>query len=153
MDKYKIAVQIASCFGIGHLPKAPGTWASLYTAAIAYLLQVYIGTSALFVFFTAACLLSIWSADIILKNNPDDPDPSWIVIDEVAGQSFVFFYLFLSNVGFAAVAFLLFRAFDIFKPWPISWVDKKFPNTFGVLADDVLAGIISGFLLFLFQVI
>ncbi len=149
----KLATQIASGFGTGYLPKAPGTWASLYTAAIVFLLQIYLGQTALFLFFAAACLLSIWSVDVILKSDSSSKDPSWIVIDEVAGQTLVFFYVFDHELWLAILAFLAFRAFDIIKPWPISYVEKRFQNSFGVLADDILAGILAGVVVFIAQAI
>ncbi len=148
----KLATQIASCFGVGHLPVAPGTWASMYTAAVAFLIQFYLGLTGLLVFFIAACLLSIWSVEMILRSDSSDKDPSWVVIDEVAGQSFVFFYMFDNQWWLAIIGFLAFRLFDILKPWPISWIDRKFQNSFGVLADDLAAGVLAGLAIFLFQI-
>ena len=76
--------------------------------------------------------------DIHQKTNKDK-DPNYIVIDELVGQLLVLSIVPLDWIYFFA-AFILFRIFDIYKPWPISWADKRISNGFGIMFDDILAG-------------
>lgn len=147
----KFARPIASLFGVGFLPQAPGTWASAYAAALSFLIQFYFGSIALLVFCLLACLLSLWSAEMILKQEPDLKDPSWIVMDEVAGQSLAFLYLFQMSPWLLLLGFALFRLFDILKPWPVSYFDQKVAGSPGILADDLMAGFMAGIGVFLAQ--
>jgi phosphatidylglycerophosphatase A len=82
------------------------------------------------------------ASEIHQKRN-EDKDPSYIVIDELVGQLLVLSITPLDWIYFFT-AFLLFRVFDIFKPWPISWADRKFRNGFGIMFDDVLAAGYAG---------
>lgn len=147
----KFARLLASGFGIGYWPKAPGTWASAYTAGFAFLIQIYLGNIALLVFAALVCILCVWVTEQLIKKDPSLSDPSWIVLDEVAGQSIVFAYVFDRDIWLAILAFAAFRFFDILKPWPISVVDRKMTGSLGVLLDDVVAGILAGLVVYLVQ--
>ncbi len=140
---------IATFFYIGLLPKAPGTWGSLAALPFAIMLHNWGGFTALFsatviVFFVG------WWATIQETAGQEDHDPGEIVIDEVAGQwitllpaSYLFTRHDLPLIWPALIAgFIFFRLFDILKPWPISWADKK-STAFGVMLDDILAGIFA----------
>jgi phosphatidylglycerophosphatase A len=149
---------IATWFYSGLIKPAPGTWGSLAALPFAYLmLWAGWGIWALMI----ACLVIFilgWWATFEETKDKDDHDPGEIVIDEVVGQWLALSPLFLFNTMFNmsdktgfhstgfyisfALAFGLFRLFDILKPWPVSWADKK-STPFGVMFDDVLAGIMA----------
>lgn len=144
---------ITSFFGAGLLPKAPGTWGSLAAIPAAWALHG-LGGPILLAIATIALFALGWWATAEFTKGSDDHDPSEIVIDEVVGM---FIALFPLSAGMYMVgaepwvfpypgwvaAFLAFRLFDIWKPWPISWADNK-ETALGVMLDDVLAGMIAG---------
>lgn len=140
---------IATGLGTGLLPKAPGTWGSLLGAALAFLAYGAGGVHGLMVVFLMTTFGGWVATEQVLKaKNFEDPDPNYIVIDEIAGISLTLIlihvvrgYIF-PDIFF--ISFLLFRIFDILKPFPISWVDHKLakkPKTaaLGVMLDDLLA--------------
>lgn len=134
---------VATLGGIGRIRPAPGTWGSL--AAMPAMLLGPAGAAIL------ACLVGVlgWVAvRSVLADRPAD-DPGWIVVDEAAGMLVVLAAL-PAGAGWvgAVAAFLLFRAFDILKPWPVSWADGLHGAT-GVMLDDILAGAIAAALLLL----
>jgi phosphatidylglycerophosphatase A len=142
----KAAYVIASFFGVGYCPKASGTAGSLATLPFAFLLTYYGGFYAMLAFFVLVYAIGTVSSKEVLKYTSHDP--SLIVIDEVAGQlmPLVFFAAFeLPEVHIwwlyiALPSFVLFRIFDIFKPFPASYFDKKMLNEHGVMLDDIAAG-------------
>lgn len=153
IDQTRVATSVACLAGLGHLRPAPGTIASAYTAALCYVLLVYTSPIAIYGLTLVAIILSLWSVGVWHRAQADQAiDQSWIVIDEVAGQSLVFWYIFSNDWRWTLAAFVLFRFFDILKPWPISWADRQFKTSFGVLFDDLLAGIFAGLILFGMQV-
>ena len=79
-----------------------------------------------------------------------DNDPSMIVIDEAAGLSLTLAFAEMSLMS-VFLGFVLFRFFDIAKPWPVSWLEKRFSGAFGIMIDDIAAGLIAGILLFFIQ--
>lgn len=128
---------ISTCCGLGYLPFAPGTWGSLLALPLAWLMLSqwgpYILLIVAFVLFLAGML-----ASAIHQKRIEDKDPSYIVVDELVGQLLVLSIAPL-DWGYFFIAFLLFRIFDIYKPWPISWADKNIRNGFGIMFDDLLA--------------
>ncbi|MEM8787522.1 MAG: phosphatidylglycerophosphatase A [Pseudomonadota bacterium] len=143
-------IRAITTFGfIGRVPVAPGTAGSLAAVPVAWLLHGLGGVILLIGATAAVVLLGIWA---IARDTGGaaDPDRSEIVIDEVAGQWIALFPL---SAGLSArgaepweiplmgglVAFVLFRIFDILKPWPVSWADRQ-KTPLGVMLDDVLAG-------------
>jgi phosphatidylglycerophosphatase A len=143
---------LTSCFGLGWLPVAPGTWGSL-PPAIIFALTCQLGASALIVGIVMAAVILAGSVACV-RLAPDaiaatgKNDPGEVVADEVAGQGVTFLVSPLLGTGpvssgqmwlVALAGFLLFRAFDIAKPWPIRKLEK-FPQGWGILADDLLAG-------------
>ena len=142
---FHLASLISTCFGLGYLPLAPGTWGSLLALPLAWFIlsqwAPYILLIIGFVLFFAGMLAS----EIHQKRN-EDKDPSYIVIDELVGQLLVLSITPLDWIYFFT-AFLLFRVFDIFKPWPISWADRRIRNGFGIMFDDVLAAGCAGAIL------
>ena len=145
---------IASCFGLGKLPVAPGTWGSAPVAVIFALMcwlgAGVLGTTAvmvgLAVFGCATCVLFAPAA----IEATGKKDPREVVVDEVAGQAVTF--IGISVVGAnqilitAVLGFLLFRVFDIVKPFPARKAEKL-PDGWGVLADDLVAGIYAAIVL------
>ena len=123
--------------GIGHLPKAPGTWASLATLPLAWLLDQLAGRAGIALAGIVIALIGIWAGQIYVDHHRTE-DPAEVVVDEVAAQLLVLatlpLTLFSTLVGFA-----LFRLFDIWKPWPVSWADQKVKGGLGVMLDDLLA--------------
>ena len=132
------AALIATWFGTGRLPLAPGTWASAIAAGLAWPLAGAYGTAGLAAAAALAFAAGWWAAGTHAAATGVS-DPREVVIDEVAGQWLALLFAPRTLTAYAA-AFLLFRAFDIFKPWPVGWADRKLPGGLGIMADDVLAG-------------
>ena len=136
--------------GLGKIPKIPGTFGSLVTVIFLYIFfHIFqLPSNLIFVFLIIIFILSFFAVAMYIKNN-ENKDPKEIVIDEFIGQS-IPIYLYEVSHGiekspndaliFYAVCFVLFRFFDITKPFPVSFFDKKFKNSFGVIMDDVCAG-------------
>lgn len=130
---------IATFFGAGLLKPASGTWGSLAALAPGLLIAERFGPSGLLISAAIAYGLGHWASTIWI-NGTADKDPSPIVIDEVAGLWLTFTLAPLTPLGIA-LAFGLFRFFDIVKPWPVRWADKNIGGATGIMLDDVLAGI------------
>lgn len=141
-QSYKsIYAAISTMFYSGLISRGPGTWGSL--AAIPPGLFLFwfggIGTlllASFIVFFLGWYVAAKFSAVTRIH------DDKRIVIDEVVGQWITLaaaLYLFGFLIISAVIAFILFRFFDILKPWPIFWCDQKLKNAFGIMLDDVLA--------------
>ena len=150
---------LASCFGLGRLPVAPGTWGSL-PPAIIFALMCYLGASALLISLVMAAL-TLGGCVVCIKFAPaaiaatGKNDPGEVVADELAGQALTFltipfFIPVILTTGQICIitsgGFLLFRLFDIVKPWPIRKLEKL-PEGWGVLADDLLAGVYAAIVL------
>ena len=150
---------LASCFGLGRLPVAPGTWGSL-PPAIIFALMCHLGASALLISLVMAAL-ALGGCAICIKFTPaviaatGQTDPREVVADELAGQALTFltipfFIPVILTTGQICIitsgGFLLFRLFDIVKPWPIRKLEKL-PEGWGVLADDLLAGVYAAIVL------
>lgn len=146
----------ASCFGLGWLPLAPGTWGSL-PPAIIFALLLYFGASAMLIAVIMAALTLAGSAICVIFAPASIAatgkiDPPEVVADEFAGQAITFLAIpFLltgatstSQIRVITIAgFLFFRLFDIIKPWPIHKLEKL-PAGWGILADDLFAGLYTG---------
>ncbi len=145
-----------SCFGLGWLPVAPGTWGSMPPTAIFALLS-YLDVSAMLMLSVMAALVAAGSI-VCVKYAPaliaatGKTDPPEVVADEFAGQAVTFLAIAAVPTGqiwaTALLGFLLFRLFDILKPWPIRSLEK-FPEGWGVLLDDLLAGVYAAIVLLL----
>jgi phosphatidylglycerophosphatase A len=136
---------IATGLGVGLLPAIPGTWASLAALPCAWGIRGVGGAGTLLGASGIAFAVGCWAAGRAAQDIGHD-DPGSIVIDEIAAQ-----WLVLAAAPhdwrWYAAAFLLFRLFDILKPWPIRSVERAFPGGFGIMVDDVLAAIYAGLLL------
>jgi phosphatidylglycerophosphatase A len=146
---------ITSCFGLGRLPLAPGTWGSV-PAAAAFGAMGYLGVSPwvisavmLFLMLGASLVCVVFSPMVIESTGKKDPGE--IVVDELAGQSLTFVAApFLAagamTLSGAAVGFVAFRVFDVLKPWPCRRLEKL-PAGFGIVADDLMAGLYAAIVL------
>ncbi len=165
------ALALTTC-GVGYLPLAPGTWGSLVGVAI-YLLFLLIEShlsiylfekswndeqitawvhSVNVIIFLAFCLIGVWASGRATQLF-QDKDPQKVVVDEVMGQLLVFMFIpFDVHWYYVVAGFLLFRLFDIWKPYPIDSL-QNLPAGIGVCADDLLAGIYGGACLGLFYAV
>ena len=159
----KINLIFVTFFGIGNIKFAPGTWSSLITCVILFVAFHFLNISSNLILLILL-LIFVYSTIAISAcvNKFKDKDPKEIVIDETIGQSIpLYFYeishgtekTFEESLLFYLIIFILFRTFDILKPFPISYFDKKYKNTFGIIFDDVLAGIYVVITLILFMLI
>lgn len=132
---------VAFGFGAGLSPKAPGTVGSLAAFPFYWLLASFISPFYIPFVLVLFFLLGIYCCEKAgsYSGIPDHPAIVW---DEIVAMLFIFAAIPSSLLIFG-IAFLLFRFFDILKPWPICYVDKKFKNGFGVMFDDVLAAVYS----------
>lgn len=134
----KIALLLASWFGSGMIPKFPGTFGTFTALPLLFILNA-LETHYEGIFIIGFILLSVWAADICSKLVGQD-DPGVVVVDEAAGLLVTLFFLPLSWLNII-LAFFLFRFFDIFKPFPIRLIDQKVKGGWGIVLDDVLAGV------------
>ena len=143
----KLSRLIVTFFYIGHAKIAPGSIASLATALIFYLFAKYLFFSLLMIIILGTTLLSFYAVRVYTSES-SEKDKCEIVIDEVIGQSIALLPLLIFEVNnppefyMCLISLLFFRFFDIIKPYPINEFDKM-NNSFGVIMDDILAGIFS----------
>jgi phosphatidylglycerophosphatase A len=141
---HQFLLNLATFFSIGKISKAPGTVATLATIPVWYLLA----QTGSFIYMVVTFLLfpiGVWAAQTY-EDQSATHDSKEIVIDEVVGFLITMVWLPVTWQS-AVLGFVLFRFFDIVKPPPIRQIDKKIPGGFGVMADDVVAGIISSILM------
>ena len=152
-----------TCFGIGSFRFAPGTITSFVT--IIFLFSLFhilkLSNNTILIILLLIFVYSFYAVSKYIKDN-DNKDPKEVVIDEFIGQS-IPIYLYeiahetVKNSHEAALfylyIFILFRYFDIKKPFPVSYIDKKFKNSFGVIFDDVVAGLYVVLTLIIFMMI
>lgn len=137
-------------FFVGHLRPAPGTWGSLAAVLIGWAIEHFLGFPVLLVATVAVTALGFWTIAQELRDRPGD-DPSEIVIDEVAGQWLALLFpaagFWMRDVSMVwpgpVAAFLLFRLFDIWKPWLVGRADRR-GDAPGVMLDDLWAGLFAG---------
>ena len=159
----KINFLFVTLFGIGKIKKIPGSIASLATTLFLFLLfhianiqpdLILIGVLIIF-------CISLVAVNFFIKNL-DNKDPKEVVIDEFIGQSIPICLYEIAHDGvkdtgqvltFYFIMFILFRIFDIVKPYPVNYYDKKFKNSFGVIMDDICAGLYVVAVLVLYMVI
>ena len=150
-------------FGIGKLKKIPGSYASLVTTIFLFFLFHILNFSPniilialIIIFFIALYAVNIFIQDL------DNKDPKEVVIDEFIGQSIPICLYEIAHediketsqvLTFYFIMFILFRIFDIVKPFPVSYYDKNFKNSFGVIMDDICAGLYVVAVLVLYMVI
>ncbi len=140
---------IATWFGCGYAPVAPGTAGSLAAVAIAMVLNVWFGIQPYWFGILALALLwpGIWSADVVARQ-AGKKDPGLVVVDEVIGQWVTIAGAARLNWKSWLAAFLLFRLFDIWKPLPVRQLERL-PGGTGIVADDVMAGVYGAIAIFI----
>jgi phosphatidylglycerophosphatase A len=138
---------LATAGGVGLIPWAPGTWGSLVGVGLAGLVVWGFGTLVLLPLCLALFLAGWWAVARVARLS-GIVDPGFAVIDEVVGQSLALAAIPPSIAGYAG-GFVLFRLFDIAKPWPISAVERRFRNGFGIMADDLMAAVYAGVILYI----
>ena len=150
-------------FGLGKISKIPGTIGSLVTTALIYFFFhiMEISSNIILIVFMIIFIFSFYSIAEHIKEN-ENKDPREIIIDEFIGQSIPLYLYEISHgtqkspdeaIIFYGICFVLFRFFDIVKPFPVSFFDKNFKNSFGVIMDDVCAGFYVALSLILFMVL
>ncbi len=142
-----VARLLATWFGCGYAPKGPGTAGSAAAVVIAWILHEYAGIQPLWfgVFALALTVPAIWAADVTARET-GLKDPQIVVIDEVVGQWLAIAGASHLNWKTWLAAFLLFRAFDIWKPAPVRQLERLRGGT-GIVLDDVMAGVYAALVL------
>ena len=159
----KINFLFVTLFGIGKIKMLPGSFASLATVVFLFFIFHILNVSFNVVLFLIIIIffISLYAVNIFIKNLTNK-DPREIVIDEFIGQSIpICLYEIAHDIPketdqilkFYLIMFVLFRIFDIAKPFPVSYFDKNFKNSFGVIMDDVCAGLYVVLTLVLYMVI
>ena len=147
----KFNTLFVTMFGIGKIKIIPGTFGSLATVIVLYILFHILNISPNLIFF-GLIIIFVYSFLAVANHieSIEDKDPREIVIDEFIGQSIPIYLYEVSHgtqkspdeaIIFYAICFVLFRFFDIRKPFPVSFFDKNYKNSFGVIMDDVFAGL------------
>jgi len=131
---------IATWFYLGRMPKAPGTWGTLGAVPLVLLLSL-LGEFGYLVGTLVVTLMAIFISTFYV-NATGKEDPKEVVIDEVAGFCVAMAWLPVTWQSFVA-AFVIFRLLDVLKPPPINWLDQKIKGGIGVVADDLMAGILT----------
>ena len=159
----KLNFLFVTLFGIGKLKKIPGSYASLATTIFLFFLFhiLYLSPNVVLVGVIFIFMISIYAVNVFIKNL-DNKDPKEVVIDEFIGQSIPICLYEIAHedtktngqiLTFYFIMFILFRIFDIAKPYPASYYDKNLKNGFGVIMDDVCAGLYVVAILVLYMVI
>ena len=142
-------VQLAgSGLGLGYLPRAPGTWGSIGGVLLWWLsLPLGRGIQALLLVLAVVPAVFVCGA---CARQAENPDPSFVVLDEILGMYLALLFL-TPSLWWILAAFLVFRALDIAKPWPVNVMEKRFEGGAGILLDDLVAGAIAGLIILIFQ--
>lgn len=143
---------VATWFGCGQSPYVSGTVGSLGALPFAYLIHVTFGGMGLAAASILIFLIGWWASNQFLKHNNRTDDASEVVVDEVAGQWLLLAALYPTWESYL-VGFIVFRAFDIAKPWPVNVADRRIKGGLGIMFDDMLAGIypVAAYLLILLE--
>ena len=159
----KINFLFVTLFGIGKIKIIPGTFGSLATALLLFFLFHILNISPNIILFSifAIFFISFFAVNVFIKDLTNK-DPKEVVIDEFIGQSIPLYLYEVSHntpkdsvdaFKFYLIIFMLFRIFDIVKPFPVNYFDKNFKNSFGVIMDDVVAGLYVVLVLVLYMAI
>jgi len=159
----KINFLFVTLFGIGKIKKIPGSFASLATILFLFFLFHIVNVSANIVLYSIIIIffISLYAINIFIKDLTNK-DPKEIVIDEFIGQSIPICLYEIAHdmpkdtdqvLKFYFIMFILFRIFDIVKPFPVNYYEKNFKNSFGVIMDDVCAGLYVVAVLVLYMVV
>lgn len=132
---------IASGFGVGLAPRAAGTFGSLAALLPWWLWLRHLPLAYYLSIVALAFALGVWASQWVIRRTRIE-DPGVVVWDEFVGQ---WLALLLAPAGWPWIVagFVLFRLFDIWKPWPVRWADRELHGGFGAMADDALAGLLA----------
>ena len=147
----KFNTLFVTMFGLGKVKMIPGTLGSLATIIILYVLfhTLNISSNLILVLLIIISIYSFTAIENYIENN-ENKDPKEVIIDEFIGQSIPIYLYEVSHgtekspeeaIVFYTISFILFRFFDIIKPFPVSFFDKNYKNSFGVIMDDICAGL------------
>ena len=139
MNTKKFSYSFSSSFGVGNSKLFPGTLASLITLPIVWLIKDFLSLIFFLITLLFYSIISFFFIRICIRNITNK-DPKYIVADEHIGQSIALIFCDQKVLDYL-VSFILFRFFDVVKPFPINIVDKNMKNACGVILDDILAGI------------
>ncbi len=156
----KINILISTFFGNGYISKIPGTFTSLSTLVILYILFEVLNFKNLNYILTLYSIIFFYSFYAVMDTETEfeNKDPRQIVIDEVLGQAIpLILIVYLSSKNLINIpveiyyflSFILFRFFDIVKPFPVSYFDKQHKNFFGIIMDDIMAGLYTMLIIYL----
>ena len=156
----KINVLISTFFGNGYISKIPGTFTSLNTLIILYILFEVLNFKNLNYILILYSIIFFYSFYAVMDSETEfeNKDPRQIVIDEVLGQAMpLILIVYLSSKNLTSIpieiyyllSFILFRFFDIVKPFPINYFDKQHKNFFGIIMDDIMAGLYTMLIIYL----
>ena len=156
----KINILISTFFGNGYISKIPGTFTSLSTLIILYLLFEILHFNNLNYILILYSIIFFYSFYAVMDSETEfeNKDPRQIVIDEVLGQAMpLILIVYLSSKNlinipveiYYLLSFILFRFFDIIKPFPVSYFDKQHKNFFGIIMDDIVAGLYTMLIIYL----
>ena len=159
----KINLLISTFFGNGYISKIPGTFTSLSTLIILYILFEVLQFNNLNYILILYSIVFFYSFYAVMDSETefDNKDPRQIVIDEVLGQAMpLIFIVYLSSKNLINIpveiyylsSFILFRFFDIVKPFPVSYFDKQHKNFFGIIMDDIMAGLYTMLIIYLVSI-
>ena len=165
MDKFPNLLKpshiFATLFGVGLLPFAPGTWGSLFGLILFFYTNIYLSINVQFFYLLLLviilfAILVCYFATKELSDN--EKDQKSIVIDELAGVWIAFIpvsgiVMMQDFLTYSVLAFLLFRVFDIWKPYPIGFIDKKIKNHIGIVLDDLVAGLYAATIIWLILIL
>ena len=156
----KINVLISTFFGNGYISKIPGTFTSLSTVVILYILFEVFQFKIINYILILYSIIFYYSFYAVMDSETEfeNKDPRQIVIDEVLGQTMpLILIVYLSSKNlinipieiYYILSFILFRFFDIIKPFPVSYFDKQHKNFFGIIMDDIMAGLYTMLIIYL----
>lgn len=141
----KVSFQIATFFSIGLLPKMPGTWATLATIPLAWVMMTNMNLMAYMGFTFLLLLIGAFACEVV-ETRTGQHDQGHLVIDEVVGYLITMTWLPITWQSFV-FGFVFFRALDIVKPFPINFLDRRMKGGLGVMLDDVAAGVLANVVL------
>ena len=144
---------LATWFGSGLFRWAPGTMGSIAALLCGVALLDFFSVEV-FLLSTLICTLLGFFVSQRYAQAHENKDPGEVVIDEVSGLWIAMCFLLpdeLLSPFYFGIVFLLFRAFDILKPWPISWADRRLPGGAGIMMDDIIAGMMAGGCAYIFH--
>jgi phosphatidylglycerophosphatase A len=146
----RVTTIVATWFGVGFLPVAPGTWGSLAAIPVAHLVATIWGAFGLLSFALGVTVVGVHAAGETARLRGIG-DPPEVVVDEIAGQSIALLPVYvlvppeatLVRIGAVLSAFIVFRVLDVWKPGPIGALERL-PGGWGIMADDILGGAVAG---------